>query len=115
MVVHTVRNGDCAFDVMCLMAGEARTEARRRELRFQVPDYFAKHAGNTALHSAVAICGGLSIPHVCGDEFMADHVPFLFRDSGSAESGDETGAEIPAEPAGSRTFPDVGDDDDGHE
>ena len=28
LVVHTVRNGDCAFDVMCLMAGEPRTDAR---------------------------------------------------------------------------------------
>ena len=54
VVVHTVRNGDCAFDAMCLMVGEPRTEARRRELRFEVVDYMLKHAENAALHRALA-------------------------------------------------------------
>ena len=54
VVVHTVRNGDCAFDAMGLMVGEPRTEARRRELRFEVVDYMLKHAANAALHRALA-------------------------------------------------------------
>ena len=103
VVVHTVRNGDCAFDAMGLMVGEPRTEARRRELRFEVVDYMLKHAENAALHRALANCFELSIPHDCGDELMADHVPLLFRGSESAESGDE--ADLPAEPTESRTVP----------
>jgi len=103
VVVHTVRNGDCAFDAMGLMVGEPRTEARRRELRFEVVDYMLKHAENAALHRALANCFELSIPHDCGDELMADHVPLPFRGSESAESGDE--ADLPAEPTDSRTFP----------
>ena len=54
VVVHTVRNGDCAFDAMGLMVGEPRTEARRRELRFEVVDYMLKLAENAALHRALA-------------------------------------------------------------
>ena len=103
VVVHTVRNGDCAFDAMGLMVGEPRTEARRRELRFEVVDYMLKHAENAALHRALANCFELSIPHDCGDELMADHVPFLFRGSESAESGEE--ADLPAESTDLRTFP----------
>ena len=103
VVVHTVRNGDCAFDAMGLMVGEPRTEARRRELRFEVVDYMLKHAENAALHRALAHCCELSIPHDCGDELMADHVPLLFRGSESAESGDE--ADLPAEHTDTRTFP----------
>ena len=108
MAVHTVRNGDCAFDAMCLMVGEPRTEARRRELRFEVVDYMLKHAENAALHRALSSCFELSIPHGCADRFMADHVPLLFRGSESAESGDEAGgADLPAESTDSRTFPDL--------
>ena len=102
MVVHTVRNGDCVFDAMGLMVGEPRTEARRRELRFEVVDYMLKHAENAALHRALANCCELSIPHDCGYELMADHVPLLFRGSESTESGDE--ADLPAEPTDARTF-----------
>ena len=54
MVVHTVRNGDCAFDAMGLMVGEPRTESRRRELGFEVVDYMLNHAENAALHRALA-------------------------------------------------------------
>ena len=72
-------------------------------MRFEVVDYMLKHAENAALHRALANCFELSIPHDCGDELLADHVPLLFRGSESAESGDE--ADLPAEPTDSRTFP----------
>ena len=61
-----MRNSDCAFDAMCIMAGAPRTEARRRELRFEAADYMWKLAENAALHRALSDCVELSIPTIVG-------------------------------------------------
>ena len=98
LVVHTVRDGDCAFDAMCLMVGEPRTAARRAELRFELVDYLLKHAENTALHLALRDTGELTIPHDGGGwVYELAQGLRLWDASGEGESDEEAGG---AEPAG---------------
>ena len=112
LVVHTVRDGDCAFDAMCVMLGEPRTEARIAELRFEVVDYMLKHAENTALHLALRDTGELSIPHDGGGVYQMAHALRLWDEPGEDESGEEAGGAGGAQPAGEpppdlRQFPEL--------
>jgi hypothetical protein len=49
IVILTVADGDCGFDVMCLMSGEPRRAAARNALRTELRNFVLKHAGNRAL------------------------------------------------------------------
>ena len=53
VVVLTVTNGDCGFDVMCLMSGAPRRVTTRSALRIEVGRFILKHAGNRAVVAAL--------------------------------------------------------------
>ena len=53
IVVFTVADGDCGFDVMCLMIGAPRRVTTRTKLRTCVGGFLLKHAGNRAVVAAM--------------------------------------------------------------
>ena len=66
MAVPTVTDGDCAFDVMCVMAGEERTAKARADLRFEVADYLMRNPENAALHRVLKGCLSSMTPTMVG-------------------------------------------------
>ena len=111
LVAHTVRDGDCAFDAMRIMAGEPRTAQVRKQMRREINDYTLKHVENAALHRALKSAGELSVPHDGGDSLVEAHAPLLFRDGDSEASDASSDVETvavddPRWRESMRTFPD---------
>ena len=67
LVIGTIANGDCAFDVMCLMLGVERTEVTRDKLRFDMAEFLLENAENKAVIAALRLCSELTLPDAPAD------------------------------------------------
>ena len=56
-VEETIRDGNCAFDVMCLMLGWKRLEENRRLLRCELGTFALKHVGKRAFVAMLSSVG----------------------------------------------------------
>ena len=55
-IMPTVLDGDCAFDVMCLMLGQPCSLSARKELRLDVSDYLIARIGESWMHDVMLAC-----------------------------------------------------------
>ena len=60
IVIPAIADGDCALDVMCLMAGMDRRLASRASVREQLCRFLLRHAGNRALIASMYHTGEVS-------------------------------------------------------
>jgi hypothetical protein len=65
-VTHTVADGDCSIDVMCIMCGEARTADNRQSMRERLQEFLLDNADHVALQNALVCCQEMQ-----GQEAMA--------------------------------------------
>lgn len=65
-VTHTVADGDCSIDVMCIMCGEARTAENRQSMRERLQEFLLSNAEHVALQNALVCCQEMQ-----GQEAMA--------------------------------------------
>ena len=105
MVVHTVRDGNCAFDAMCVMVGMPRTDATIWDMRFEVAEFLMNHAENAALHRALKTCCEVDLPIDPWDNLAEHNAPLLFRDD-DLEASDDDATPAIAGCVDARAFPD---------
>ena len=105
VVVHTVRDGNCAFDAMCVMVGMPRTDATIWDMRFEVADFLMSHAENAALHRALKSCCEVDLPIDPWDNLAEHNAPLLFRDD-DLEASDDDATPAIAGCVDARAFPD---------
>ena len=109
IVILTVADGDCGFDVMCLMSGEPRRLAARNALRTELRNFVLKHAGNRALVSCMSTLGEVSV-HVGLLELAAAGAALVGDINVHAHHGDGVGDAVHAHHGdgvgGSRSFGD---------
>jgi len=63
-VLHSILDGDCAFDVMLMMLGVPSTFAARKELRIEISDYLIERIDRCWMHDLMAACQELRLEDV---------------------------------------------------